>query len=67
MKEQSCLVAKERLRVMFGREQQMPDDDMMHSIRHDINDIISKYVDIDPENIEIKIILRDYKKREQNA
>ncbi len=67
MKEQSCLVARERLKSMFGREQQLPDDDIMNSIRGDINDIVSKYVDIDPENIDIKIILRDYKKREQNA
>lgn len=67
MKEQSCLVAKERLRTMFEKEQQLPDEDMMDSIRGDINAIVSKYVDIEPENIDIKIILKDYKKREQNA
>lgn len=67
MKEQSCLVARERLRTMFEKEQQLPDEDMMDSIRGDINAIVSKYVDIEPENIDIKIILRDYKKREQNA
>ncbi len=67
MKEESCLVARERLRMMIEKEQQLPDDDMMDAIRSDINDVISKYVDIEPENIEIKIILREYKKREQNA
>ena len=67
MKEESCLVARERLRMMIEKEQQLPDDDMMDAIRNDINDVISKYVDIEPENIEIKIILREYKKREQNV
>lgn len=38
------------------------DDDTMSQIRHEIGEVITKYVDIEPENIEIKIILRDYTK-----
>ena len=30
----------------------------------DIGNVITKYVDVEPENIEIKVILKEYKKRE---
>lgn len=67
MKEQSGAVAMERLKDILGREKHFIDEDMMNSIRRDIGNVVSKYVDVEPENVEIKIILREYKKREQNV
>lgn len=58
------LVAKERLRLMIDARKQQIDEDTMNQIRHEIGTIVTKYVDIDPENIEIKVILKDYKTHE---
>ena len=40
------------------------DDATMELIRQEIGCVITKYVVIEPENIEIKVMLKDYKKRE---
>ena len=55
MREQSVTAAKERLKCMIHYE---------NNIRRDIGNVITKYVDVEPENIEIKVILKEYKKRE---
>lgn len=54
-------VAKERLRVMIDARKKRLDEDTMNRIRQEIGTVVTKYVDIEPENIEIKIILKDYK------
>ena len=36
------------------------DDETLAQIRHEIGEIVTRYVDIEPENVEIKIILKDY-------
>lgn len=58
------LVAKERLKLMIDARKQQIDEDTMNQIRHEIGTVVTKYVDIDPENIEIKVILKDYKAHE---
>ena len=58
-------VAKERLKLMIDTRKKQLDDDTLAQIRHEIGDVITKYVDIEPENVEIKIILKDYKLREK--
>lgn len=58
-------VAKERLKLMIDTRKKQLDDDTLSQIRHEIGGIITKYVDIEPENVEIKIILKDYKAREK--
>ena len=63
MRSQSGLVAMERLRVMLGNENQMLDDQTLEDIRKDIGDVVLNYVDVDPENVDIRIILREYKKK----
>lgn len=63
MRAQSGLVAMERLRIMLGNENQMLDDQTLEDIRKDIGDVVLKYVDVDPENVDIRIILREYKKK----
>lgn len=59
--EISGTVAKERLRLMIDARKRRLDDDTLSQIRHEIGAVITKYVDIEPENVEIKVILKDYK------
>lgn len=54
-------IAKERLKLMIDTRKQRLDDDTISQIRHEIGSIITKYVDIEPENVEVKVILKDYK------
>ena len=63
-KTHSGNVAKERLKLMMNADHQKLDDATMERIRQEIGCIIMKYVVIEPENIEIKLMLKDYKKRE---
>lgn len=57
-------IAKERLKLMMEAERQKLDDDTLSQIRQEIGSVITKYVDIEPENVEVKVMLKDYKKRE---
>lgn len=57
-------IAKERLKLMMDAERKKLDDDTLNQIRQEIGTVITKYVDIEPENIEVKVMLKDYKKRE---
>lgn len=52
-------VAKERLRLMIDARKKRLDTDTMNQLRQEIGSIVTKYVDIEPENIEIKIILKE--------
>lgn len=54
-------VAKERLKLMIDARKKRIDDDTMNQIRQEIGSVVTKYVDIEPENIEIKIILKEYR------
>ena len=63
-KPHSGNVAKARLKLMMNADHQKLDDATMELIRQEIGCVITKYVVIEPENIEIKIMLKDYKKRE---
>lgn len=60
----SGTVAKERLKLMMDAEKQKLDDDTLKQIRQEIGTVITKYVDIEPENVEVKVLLKDYKKKE---
>lgn len=63
-KTHSCNIAKERLKIMMTAEKQQLDDETMNRIRQEIGTVITKYVVIEPENIDVKVMLKDYKKRE---
>ena len=65
-KTHSGNVAKERLKLMMNADHQKLDDATMELIRQEIGCVITKYVVIEPENIEIKVMLKDYKKREKD-
>ena len=58
--EASGCVAKERLKLMIDAQKRQLDDNTLNLIRQEIGSVITKYVDIDPENVEIKIVLKDY-------
>lgn len=64
IKKHSGIVAKERLKIMMTAEKQRLDDETLDQIRQEIGTVITKYVVIEPENIEVKVLLKDYKKRE---
>lgn len=44
---------------MIDARKKRLDTDTMNQLRQEIGSIVTKYVDIEPENIEIKIILKE--------
>ena len=62
-KDTSGSVAFERLKNMIADEKVMIDEDTMASIRRDVGNVVLKYVDVEPDNVDIKIILKEYKKK----
>lgn len=62
-KTTSGIVAFERLKNILADEKLKIDEDTMSSIRREVGEIVLKYVDIEPDNIDIKIILKEYKKK----
>ena len=59
-KKHSGIVAKERLKLMMTLEKERLDDATLDQIRQEIGTVITKYVVIEPENIEVKVLLKDY-------
>ena len=64
IKKHSGIVTKERFKIMMTAEKQRLDDETLDQIRQEIGTVITKYVIIEPENIEGKVLLEDYQKRE---
>ncbi len=64
IRKKSVTAAKERLKGMLRYEDNLLDEDTIHSLQNDIRRVVVKYVDAQPEDIEIKVILKEYKKRE---
>jgi cell division topological specificity factor len=64
MKHHSGTVAKERLRLMMDAEKNKMDEDTLWQIRTEIGMVITKYVNVEPENIEVRVLLKDYTKRD---
>jgi len=62
-KSPSGTIAFERLKSMLAEEKVMIDEDTMASIRRDVGNVVLKYVDVEPDNVDIKIILKEYKKK----
>ena len=62
-KETSGIIAFERLKNMIADEKVMIDEDTMAAIRRDVGNVVLKYVDVEPDNVDIKIILKEYKKK----
>lgn len=62
-KDSSGTIAFERLKCMLADEKIMIDEDTMAAIRRDVGNIVLKYIDVEPDNVDIKIILKEYKKK----
>ena len=62
-KDTSGTVAFERLKSILKEEKAIIDEDTMASIRRDVGNVVLKYVDVEPDNVDIKIILKEYKKK----
>ncbi len=62
-KEYSNTIAKERLKRMIESEPVECTPDTMVQMKKEISDIIGKYFEISPEKYEIKVILKQNKKR----
>lgn len=54
-RKSSCQVAKDRLKILLISDRVNCSPEMMELIRTDIAKVISKYMKIDAENIEIQI------------
>ena len=54
-KKSSCQVAKDRLKILLISDRVNCSPEMMELIKEDIAKVISKYMKIDADNIEIQI------------
>lgn len=55
--------AKERLRHLLEQNHREIDEETVEKIQAEVGTLVTKYLDIPPENIEVKIILKDDQKR----
>lgn len=62
-KELSDSIAKERLKLMAETETVECPPDLMARMKKEISDIVGRYFEISPEKYEIKVILKQTKKR----
>lgn len=58
-------VAKERLRFILEQEHKLIDDETMEKIQTEVGTLVTKYLDIPPENIEVRVVLKDYHKNQE--
>lgn len=63
MKAVSGMIAMERLKTMLDYENHRLDEETIDAIRREIGEVVSRYVDVEPENMDIKVVLKEYKKR----
>ncbi len=62
-RELSNSIAKERLKLMIETEPVECTPDTMARMKGEISEIVSRYFEINPEKYEIKVILKQNKKR----
>lgn len=56
-------IAKERLKLMLEAEPVECGQDKMAQMKKEISEIVSRYFDVQPDEYEIKVILKQNKKR----
>jgi cell division topological specificity factor len=59
-KRESGMIAGERLRLLFQAEKKQLSEDTMQQLVQEIGTVITKYIDVDPEHIEVRVTLKDY-------
>lgn len=62
-REGSNSIAKERLKLMVESEPVECAPDLMARMKKEISEIVGRYFEISPEKYEIKVILKQNKKR----
>ncbi len=62
-KEYSNTIAKERLKLMMETEPVECTPEIMTQMKKEISEIISRYFEISPDKYEIKVILKQNRKR----
>ena len=61
--EATGIIAKERLKLMVESESMDHSPVVITRMKKEIADIIARYYEVSPENYEIKVILKQNKKR----
>lgn len=62
-RERTGSIAKERLKLMLESEPVECGQDLMAQMKKEISEIVSRYFDVPPDGYEIKVILKQSKKR----
>lgn len=57
------LIAKERLRLMIETEPVESSPEQMRQMKREVAGVVGKYFDLDPDTYEIKIVLKQNRKR----
>ncbi len=52
-------IAKERLKVMFRQEHNLLDEETMELVKGEIGQLVTRYVDIEPDRLEVKVVLKE--------
>jgi cell division topological specificity factor len=61
LRKSSKTVAAGRLKTIFDKHKKCLDDDMMLELRREIGEVVAKFIDVEPENIEVRVTLKDIK------
>ncbi|MGN0352177.1 MAG: cell division topological specificity factor MinE [Roseburia sp.] len=59
MEIKSGEIAKERLKVMLKQEHNLLDETTMEMVQNEIGQLVMRYLEIEPENLEIKVVLKE--------
>lgn len=59
MEIKSGEIAKERLKVMLKQEHNLLDETTMEMVQNEIGQLVMRYLDVEPENLEIKVVLKE--------
>lgn len=62
-KEKTDSIAKERLKLMMESEPIDCEPDRMAQMKKEISEIVSRYFDVAPDGYDVKVILKQSKKR----
>lgn len=52
-------IAKERLKVMLKQEHNLLDETTMEMVQNEIGQLVMRYLEIEPDNLEIKVVLKE--------
>lgn len=59
MEVKSGEIARERLKVMLKQEHDLLDETTMEMVQNEIGQLVTRYLDVDPSCLEIKVVLKE--------